>query len=638
MQHKGFFNHYRGQSLENRLVAWFLLALQSVMAVFFVLLVVASWLPLMDRPASLTWLTASRLSFIACAALGILILHRGKPNLATLVFTLSLLATLGVSLFLNDPESDYPYIGYTGAVICLLHCGAFLSRKSRMMPLTALLSEATLAAYYFIYILIFHEEHYHSPNAYILSSFTVLMASILAYLARNLYQRVRNDLVAVRDTFENLAYTDPVTGLPNYNGLERSLEGVLSAARESGTAMALVGVDVDRFSRVNQSHGFDAGNKVLRELAGRITSALGPSLPAFRTAGATFAFVLGAENPGADLHAAAESFLAGVFKSPVSLGMDTVQLEYTAAMSCFPADCQEAGEMVRNVLNTLTDRAKTRVGRVTRFDEERYALARRQTRIEELVQGAVVRGEIRAVFQPKMGLADGRVRGAEILARWDNPELGPVPPAEFIPVLERTKAILPFTSFMIEAAANGIRRVARETGVSIRVAVNISPCLIHRDEVIGLVDRLSKHMDLSGIDAELTEGVFLGYDVSALEQIRQLKGRGLRLAIDDFGTGYSNIEYLQKLDADEMKIDRRFIKGADEDQRASSEILNAIISMARALDMSTVAEGVERPEQADMLRGLGCDEIQGFWFAKPMPLDDLVPFVSRRAATGEGVV
>jgi len=259
--------------------------------------------------------------------------------------------------------------------------------------------------------------------------------------------------------------------------------------------------------------------------------------------------------------------------------------------------------------------------------------AQRRLEVERELQVATAEQQFRLVFQPRVDLASGLPATLEALIRWKSPVLGTVPPSHFIPIAEKTGQIVPIGSWVLEEALRNLRRW-RDAGLrEPRVAVNLASSQLEAPQFFESVAALltQTRLEPSSLEFEITEGTLLRQDESTLRTLRELRRIGVRIALDDFGTGYSSLSYLQQLSPDALKLDRSFVSNLDSD-RTSAGIVAAVISMTRSLGIRSVAEGVERVEELERLRELGCDEVQGYLYCVPLEADEVVAFLRDRPA------
>ena len=416
------------------------------------------------------------------------------------------------------------------------------------------------------------------------------------------------------------ALHDGLTGLPNRTLFLDRLGQALRRARRRDRGVAVVFLDLDRFKLVNDSLGHKAGDRLLVDVAMRLSSALRPSDTLARFGGDELTLLC--EDIGDVEHARAiAQRLLETFAEPflVQDGEAFLQASVGIALS---RDGFEAPEDLIRDADAAMYRAKARGQGVELFDEAMRQDVRDRLALEAALRRGIGRGELRLHCQPLVSLADARIEGFEALVRWEHPERGLVPPGSFIPLAEETGLIVPIGAWVLNEACATLRRIIDETGMaSLQVSVNVSPRQLQQPDFVAQVRAALEDNGLepSCLVVEITESAIMEAGAAAI--LRALKDIGVRLAMDDFGTGYSSLAHLRRFPLDVIKVDRSFVAALGDGQ--GSSIAGAIVSLAHALGLRTVAEGIEDDEQRRAVLALGCDVGQGFHFARPMPADDL---------------
>jgi diguanylate cyclase (GGDEF)-like protein len=420
------------------------------------------------------------------------------------------------------------------------------------------------------------------------------------------------------ERLRQLAHFDDLTGLPNrWLFLER-LARAINDARANGFELGVMSVHIDGLRKVNSSLSHVVGDKLLQEVASRMEQSLRHHDAVGRWAGSEFMLILPRLSRAADAETVARKLLQAVAE-PFEIEGYVLNVTATIGISMFPADGIEGESLVQHATS-----AQHRARREGTHRFETYTSASvsaiASPFIENGLRRAIERAEFALHYQPIIRLDTGRVTGAEALLRWEHPQLGTLPPACFITLAEELGVIASLTTWVLrEACAQIVRWDARDLRIG-RVAVNISAHQL-RDENFSEV--LSSIVDEAGVDParielEVTETVFVSDDRRSVDTLEILQKRGFRIAIDDFGTGYSSLGYLQRLPIDRLKIDRTFVRDLDGSEE-SAAIAELIISVARRLGLRVTAEGVETKDQLELLRELGCDEMQGFFLGMPGP-------------------
>jgi diguanylate cyclase (GGDEF)-like protein len=412
---------------------------------------------------------------------------------------------------------------------------------------------------------------------------------------------------------------DSLTGLPNRQAFMDRVE----AATGEGRPFALLAVDLVRFSRVNEGVGALAGDELVLTVARRLRSALGPEDMLARTAGDEFGVLVAqADRPEDAIEAAVR--LRDSLNTPVRLSDLEIQIDAAIGCSLHGGDGCSAGDAVANVQVAL--KCAKRTGRIELFQPGEAGRVRRRFALETDLRRAVDRDELALAFQPLLDLDTGVVTGFEALARWTHGERGPISPAEFIPVAEESGLIVPLGRWALERAARTLADWDRRAGrrLPISLSVNVSAVQLARDSLVEAVE--ASRMDLTRLTLEITESSLVADPERVKGILAALHDRRCRVAMDDFGTGYSCLAYLQRLPIDVLKIDRSLITDMH-GNRDSMAIVRAVLSLARALGLSTTAEGIENGETATLLTALGCTTGQGYLFAKPLPPDQAFDYL-----------
>jgi diguanylate cyclase (GGDEF)-like protein/PAS domain S-box-containing protein len=429
----------------------------------------------------------------------------------------------------------------------------------------------------------------------------------------------------LEDKLRHLAMHDPLTGLANRNLLHERLEAALS---NPWNAVSVLYLDIDDFKTLNDTLGHGYGDSALSEIARRLVANLRDTDLAARLGGDEFAVLL--EGPGAVTPMDVAERLLHALRAPIVLGHHRVQLTVSLGAAMREQDSTVVS-LTRNA-DIAMYLAKTD-GKDRRQLFEPAMLESFNTRIElkRDLQEVIDRGELRLVYQPVYELDSGRMVSVEALVRWDHPTRGLVPPLQFIPLAEESGAILQIGSWVLDRACAQLS-AWRAAGASpdLKVGVNLSVAQLEHQSLLSEVERtLSRHnLEPSALILEVTESV-LAADIDLVQlQLSALSSLGVRLALDDFGTGYSSLGYLQHFELDTLKIDKSFL-GDTKDPSQQEGLIRAIIEIARGRGMSTTAEGVEDESQLAMLARLGCTNVQGYLFAKPLPPDEVLHAADR---------
>jgi diguanylate cyclase (GGDEF)-like protein/PAS domain S-box-containing protein len=436
------------------------------------------------------------------------------------------------------------------------------------------------------------------------------------------YQGIIHDITERKRAAEQLAYGalhDALTGLPNRALLlDRVAHAAERVRRGDHFLSAVLFLDLDRFKVVNDSLGHGLGDRMLLECARRLEDALRPGDTLARFGGDEFTVLLeGISGPLEATHMA-ERLLATVAE-PFDLDRHEVFATASIGIALATTGHEDADELLRNADAALSRAKMLGKNRLEVFDRAMHAEAMARLRLETDLRRALERGEFRLVYQPIVSLDTGTIDAFEALLRWRHPERGEVGPTTFIPVAEETGLILPLGRWVVEECCAQMQRWTKAGYTTLAMSVNLSARQFAEPDLAGY---LAQSLESCGLPAtrlklEITESVLLEQEEPAISTLVRLREMGVTLCVDDFGTGYSSLGYLHRFPLDVVKIDRSFVSRMDRDAR-SAQMVHAIVNLARNLRVSVVAEGVETREQLAALRGMGCDQAQGFLFAEPL--------------------
>jgi diguanylate cyclase (GGDEF)-like protein len=428
------------------------------------------------------------------------------------------------------------------------------------------------------------------------------------------------------------AYYDSLTNLPNrLLGLEELTRAVAAAARNR-RALAVLFVDLDGFSEVNDSLGHPAGDSVLVQSAARLRGCVRKSDFVARLGGDEFAIVLPELREAADAALVAHHSIKALL-APFELAEGRAHVSASVGIALYPGDGTTAEELLKHADLAMYHAKQQGSGRAVFFETSMNEEVRRRVELERELREALDKEQLRLYYQPQLDLKSGRIIGCEALMRWIHPVRGLVPPTQFIGFAETSGLIDPIGQWALKAAC--AQFVAwRAEGLPIEyVSVNVSP---RQFQTLGFSETVAEALQAFGVPAsalhlEITESAVLGDQPAARANLAGLNALGTPLELDDFGTGYSSLAHLRDLPVAAVKLDRAFIKSIHEDASALA-VVRAAIVMAHALGKSVVAEGVELTEQVVLLSQMGCDIMQGYHLSAPVPADQFVTLVRQRAA------
>lgn len=431
------------------------------------------------------------------------------------------------------------------------------------------------------------------------------------------FETMRQAIQAREGEIRRLAYQDALTDLPNREQFRHDLRQAIQKADEDGTPCAVLLLDMDRFKHVNDVLGHRFGDRLLRAVAERLRNdALTERDVLARLSGDEFAILLQATDAKAAFPVAQRILAA--FERPITLDDHTVDLGAGIGVASSPEHGLDADTLLSRAEVAMYAAKQNQSGTVTYHPGLDSTSEESLTMLSEL-RSAVDQDQLRLFLQPKINLRTGEVLGAEALVRWEHPVRGMVPPMRFIPFAEQTGFVRVLTMWMIEQVAQ-MSHSLTEQGMRMKLAVNLSTRDLMDQE---LPNKLEKVLERYSIDPgllvlEITESAIMDDPQRALQTLNRLHAMGLKLSIDDFGTGYSSLAYLKRLPVDELKIDKSFVMNMESDLQ-DAKIVRSTVDLAHNLGLTVVAEGVESAKSWKLLDSLSCDEVQGYFIAKPMP-------------------
>jgi diguanylate cyclase (GGDEF)-like protein len=459
-------------------------------------------------------------------------------------------------------------------------------------------------------------------------AFTPSSVDLLQRLADNIAFALDNfdradEKTRADERIEYLASHDSLTGLPNREMFNHLLHSAIEVAKARQLQFAMLFIDLDRFKIINDSLGHEAGDALLVEMAGRLRQNLRASDIVARLGGDEFVVILEHSAEGCDIEEIARKLLAAV-SEPVQLSGIECRATASIGVAIFPAHGADVHSLTKSADMAMYLAKEEGKNNFRFFTKEVKMQSIERLTLENCLRHALERDEFSLHYQPKVDLATGQITGVEALLRWTHPEHGMLPPGQFIPLAEETGLIVPIGRWvLIEACAQNM--AWQRCGLRpVSMAVNLSPRQFTDDSLLHDIDEalLASGMSPVLLQIEVTESMMMRNVPRAIKVLDAIRNRGIRIAIDDFGTGYSSMSLMKQFPIDTIKIDRSFVRDLPDDTEDRA-IAQAIISMGRALGMTTVAEGVETLEQEQFLRAHGCDEMQGFLFSRPLTPDKL---------------
>ncbi|WP_374519772.1 sensor domain-containing phosphodiesterase [Undibacterium squillarum] len=446
-------------------------------------------------------------------------------------------------------------------------------------------------------------------------------------IQEDITDKKRND-----ERIRYLAHFDLLTGLPNRSLLEERARAAISHAERNQRRLALLFLDLDHFKDVNDTLGHSIGDSLLVEVASRLRQNLREEDVLSRLGGDEFIVMLTDVDEKSTERIAQK--LISLVSTSFAIGGYELNVTPSIGIAVYPEDGADLETLLRNA-DAAMYRSKTQ-GRNTFsfFTREMQERSARHLELVNALRHALAGQQFALHYQPQISLTGRKLAGAEALLRWTHPVLGVVSPAEFIPVAEESGLILEIGEWVLRTALQQLK-VWRDHGLlDFCMAVNLSAVQFRNKELPSLVQRLLEETGVPPdcLELELTESMAMHDPAAAIAMMNQLHAQGVRLSIDDFGTGYSSLSYLKQFKVYKLKIDKSFVHDVSEDPEDEA-IISAVISMAHKLEMITIAEGVETPDQLSFLQGQGCDEIQGYLFSRPLPPDAFMRWVEHDLKT-----
>ena len=431
---------------------------------------------------------------------------------------------------------------------------------------------------------------------------------------------------------EHLAFHDSLTGLANRSLLADRLRYAIALAERSAGPLAVLVIDLDRFKNVNDSFGHDQGDELLRVVAARLQVVARETDTVARLGGDEFVVLL--QNPGQpeDVAAIAARIIDGI-ALPIELGGRSLRVGASVGIAVYPGDGPDAASLLKNADTAMYEAKANGKSTYRFFSAAMTDRAQVHLHLEMDLRHALENGEFELHYQPKLCLPFALPCGAEVLVRWRHPERGLVSPMAFIPLAEETGLIEPIGKWVLEETCRQLSVWRTNGGGLPSLAVNVSAVQLRKGTLAAQVEELLRRYDLPGemLEIELTESTVMTDPELAIDSMHAVRALGVRIAIDDFGTGYSSLSYLKRLPIDTLKIDRSFVMEADRNED-DAVICNTIIGLAKSLRLNVVAEGIETGTQLSYLLKQGCSIGQGFYFCRPLPLNELNDWLQAHAA------
>ena len=447
---------------------------------------------------------------------------------------------------------------------------------------------------------------------------------LLASIERNTHLRHEAENSLLR-----MAQYDFLTGLPNRQQLQQQLDKILVDAGRLQRRVAVICVGLDDFKGINEQFSYQAGDQLLLALADRLRAHSGRLGALARLGGDQFALVQADIEQPYEAAELAQSILDDL-EAPFALDHQEIRLRATIGITLFPEDGDSTEKLLQKAEQTMTLAKSRSRNRYQFYIASVDSEMRRRRELEKDLREALPRNQLYLVYQPQISYRDQRVVGVEALIRWQHPELGMVPPDQFIPLAEQNGNIVTIGEWVLDQACRQLREWHDQGFSELRMAVNLSTVQLHHSELPRVVNNLLQVYRLPprSLELEVTETGLMEDISTAAQHLLSLRRSGAMIAIDDFGTGYSSLSYLKSLPLDKIKIDKSFVQDLlDDDDDAT--IVRAIIQLGKSLGMQVIAEGVETAEQESYIIAQGCHEGQGYLYSKPLPARELTAFLKQ---------
>ncbi|MGI4843167.1 MAG: sensor domain-containing phosphodiesterase [Janthinobacterium lividum] len=459
----------------------------------------------------------------------------------------------------------------------------------------------------------------------------------LAMAAQSLSERLRDCPPAPGDAPASgelawLVAHDLLTGLPNRQAMLRAIQGSIAGWRADGTPALVACINIDRFKRFNETLGHRAGDEILVGLATSLQALLREGDMLARAGSDEFLLLLHARGEHPEPERAFDRIMAATNRA-VPTPDGEIALTCSIGTASLPQDGDDADALLNNAVTAMRHAKAQGRGEMVRFTPELRTEHGRRLTLESHLRRAIAQDELFLQYQPKEDLRSGALAGFEALVRWRHPEYGVIPPDEFIPIAEESGMIVPIGEWVLRSVV-GQLATWRAQGLPLApVAVNLSARQFLQSDVVAMVGELLAQSELAPglLELELTESVSMADPERSVVVMRGLGALGVMLSIDDFGTGYSSFGYLRRLPLDKLKIDKSFVQDMAHSAE-SSAIVQAIVAMAHRLQLAVIAEGVETADQVAALRKADCDQIQGYYYSRPLAVEDCADFIRQSAA------
>lgn len=432
---------------------------------------------------------------------------------------------------------------------------------------------------------------------------------------------------ASADKINRMARYDTLTGLPNRLMVNETLARAMLESEKWSGRCAFMMIDLDRFKAVNDTLGHPVGDRLLSRVSERLGQLMGEDELCGRLGGDEFAVVVRDAADPDKVQRLAQRII-DTLSRPYEVDQHTLYIGASVGLAFGPRDGRTAEMLIRSADLALYRSKDAGGGKYHVYEPQLHVEAEERRRLEVALRTAVEQGQMHLAYQPVVDASSTKLTGFEALLRWVHPEYGPISPAKFVPLAEEARLIAPIGEWVLRTAC----REAANWPADVRVAVNVSPDQLHDPNFVAVVASALANSGLTAdrLELEVTESVFMREGTGAVRVLERILDLGVRLSLDDFGTGYSSLGYLSRTRFSSIKIDRSFVQGASKGVREAIAIIRAVVALAKSLGMATTAEGVETEAEHQMVQELGCSKVQGYYFGRPLPVDEARNLANQR--------
>lgn len=440
----------------------------------------------------------------------------------------------------------------------------------------------------------------------------------------SIYTDISKNRKVTTDALVHLYQHDTLTGLPNRVKFRRDLEKAVSQASRNGSLVSVMILNLDHFKGINDSLGHPVGDEVLCAVARRLTDCSNKTDVVARLGGDEFAIIGSNCKSIEDIVMMATRVIREIGE-PVILDGKAINIATSIGLTIYPNDKDNTDQLIRNAELALHRAKQEGRNNFQLYDRSMHLTLQARAEMEHDIRKAMEDDDLIFHYQPQIDLKTRQVIGVEALMRWHHPKRGWVGPDQFIPIAEASRLIIPLTEKMLPLACKQIQALHARGFPSLTVAVNLSPLHFKTDNLLGFISGVLAETGLAPefLELEITEGMVMHDSEAVIATLNKLDQLGVKLSIDDFGTGYSSLSYLKRFPVDKLKIDKSFVQDIPHDPGASA-IVQAVIKLGHSFNLKVIAEGVETQEQIDFLEDMGCDEVQGWYYSKALPAEDLL--------------